>query len=98
MPMFNADKKLKNGKIKESEIPYMQRRNGKWDQSDVKGAKKKKWNSFDKQYEEGGEKENQSVSIFGTGKGLDWGGNRARTGPKQLKKVEEKPKKKWGFF
>jgi len=81
MPMFDAKKKLREGKIKESDIPYMQRGNGKWDQTDVKGAKKKRWLGSDKDYAAGGYKKEQSVSVFGYGNGLDWTGKNAKKGP-----------------
>lgn len=58
-------------------------RGGSWDNSDVKGAKKKKWLSSDKDYSGGGFKKDQSVSIFGLGEGLDWTGKRGRTGPSE---------------
>ncbi|KAL3906021.1 MAG: hypothetical protein SGARI_004191, partial [Bacillariaceae sp.] len=62
---------------------YMQR-GGKWDNTDVRGAKnKKKWLSSDKQYADGGFKKEQSVSIFGVGGGLDWTGSNAKGGPSQ---------------
>jgi hypothetical protein len=48
-PVFNAKKLVAEGKLKAEEIPYMQR-GGKWDNSDVKGAKKKAWNEVDKKY------------------------------------------------
>jgi hypothetical protein len=48
-PVFNAKKLVSEGKIKLDEIPYMQR-GGKWDNSDVKGAKKKAWSETDKAY------------------------------------------------
>ena len=50
MPLMDAKKKLSQGKIKEQDIPYMQRSGGRWDDSDVKGAKKKGWNEHDKNY------------------------------------------------
>lgn len=56
-------------------------RGGSWDNSDVKGAKKKKWLASDKAYANGGEKKYQSVSILGEGAGLDWTGKRDKTGP-----------------
>jgi hypothetical protein len=56
-------------------------RGGSWDNTDVKGAKKKKWLSSDKTYASGGYAKEQSVSIFGVGGGLDWTGKKARTGP-----------------
>merc|ERR1711971_1245024 len=49
LPMFNAKQKLKQGKIKQKDIPYMQR-GGSWDNSDVAGAKKRKWSASDKSY------------------------------------------------
>mgnify|MGYP001267816844 CR=1 FL=1 len=35
MPVFNAKEKLEKGEIKEKDIPYMQRKNGKPDNSDL---------------------------------------------------------------
>jgi hypothetical protein len=58
-------------------------RGGAWDNSDVKGAKKKKWLSSDKEYASGGFLKEQSVSIFGKGAGLDWTGQQARSGPSE---------------
>ena len=54
---------------------------GAWDNSDVKGAKKKRWLSSDKDYADGGFKKSQSISILGEGQGLDWTGKRNKTGP-----------------
>jgi hypothetical protein len=68
---------------------YMQR-GGSWDNSDVKGARLKKWSSSDKEYSGGGFKKEQSVSILGNGKGLDWSGKRDRTGPESA--LGETPK------
>jgi len=56
-------------------------RGGSWDNSDVKGAKKKNWLSSDKDYAAGGFKREQSVSILGFGEGLDWTGKKSRKGP-----------------
>jgi hypothetical protein len=57
-------------------------RGGKWDNSDVRGARnRKKWLSSDKDYAAGGYKKEQSVSILGMGGGLDWTGTNRRTGP-----------------
>lgn len=56
-------------------------RGGSWDNSDLKGAKKVRWLNSDKEYSEGGYKKEQSVSVFGFGKGLDWTGQRDKTGP-----------------
>ena len=62
-------------------VPYMQR-GGKWDNTDVKGARnRKKWLDSDKKYAAGGYKKEQSVSIFGIGQGLDWTGQQSRSGP-----------------
>ena len=58
-------------------------RGGSWDNSDIRGAKKKRWLSSDKQYASGGYRKEQSVSIFGKGAGLDWTGSRGRTGPSE---------------
>jgi len=81
MPMFNAKEKLAKGKIRQEDIPYMQR-GGAWDNSDVKGAKnRKKWLPSDKKYASGGYRKEQSVSIFGIGQGLDWTGSQPRAGP-----------------
>jgi hypothetical protein len=83
MPVFNAKEKLKRGEIKLEDIPYMQR-GGAWDNSDVKGAQRKKWLSSDKEYSNGGFRKEQSVSIFGKGEGLDWTGTRSRRGPESV--------------
>eukprot|EP00565_Helicotheca_tamesis_P006249 CAMPEP_0185726332 /NCGR_PEP_ID=MMETSP1171-20130828/2343_1 /TAXON_ID=374046 /ORGANISM="Helicotheca tamensis, Strain CCMP826" /LENGTH=212 /DNA_ID=CAMNT_0028394659 /DNA_START=114 /DNA_END=752 /DNA_ORIENTATION=+ len=80
LPVFNAKQRIASGELKEEDIPYMQR-GGSWDNSDVKGAKKKKWLQSDKEYAAGGFKKEQSVSIFGFGKGLDWTGTGERAGP-----------------
>ena len=80
MPVFNAKEKVRQGKLKAEDIPYMQR-GGNWDNSDVKGAKKVGWLKSDKSYSKGGFKREQSVSILGTGEGLDWTGKRARSRP-----------------
>jgi hypothetical protein len=100
---------LKSGEIKKEDIPYMQR-GGSWDNSDVRGAKKSRWLSSDKNYASGGFRKEQSVSVFGVGQGLDWSGTRGRQGPaangykapnvKDMKKgTDDKPKKKnmFGF-
>ena len=58
-------------------------RGGSWDNSDVKGAKKKRWLQSDKEYASGGFRKEQSVSILGYGEGLDWTGSRSRRGPSE---------------
>lgn len=80
MPVTNAKKRIAAGELREEDIPYMQR-GGKWDNTDVKGAKKVLWSKSDKSYAKGGYAKEQSVSIFGSGAGLDWTGKRDRTGP-----------------
>ena len=80
MPVENAEKRIKSGELKIEDIPYMQR-GGSWDNSDVKGAKKVRWLNSDKDYANGGFLKEQSVSVFGFGKGLDWTGQRDKTGP-----------------
>jgi hypothetical protein len=66
-----------------SSSQYMQR-GGKWDNTDVSGAKnKKKWSSSDKKYAKGGFLKEQSVSVLGMGSGLDWTGSQGRTGPSE---------------
>lgn len=83
MPVFNAKERVARGELKVEDIPYMQR-GGNWDNRDVKGAKKVKWNKTDKSYAAGGYKNEQSVSIFGKGAGLDWTGKNAREGPNPM--------------
>ncbi|KAL3786457.1 hypothetical protein ACHAW5_008235 [Stephanodiscus triporus] len=80
LPVENARERLAKGELKPEDIPYMQR-GGNWDNSDLKGAKKVRWLNSDKEYANGGFKKEQSVSIFGYGKGLDWTGSRDREGP-----------------
>ncbi|KAL7545025.1 hypothetical protein ACHAWF_008397 [Thalassiosira exigua] len=82
MPMMNAKERLRKGEINEDDISYMQR-GGAWDNSDVKGARRKNWLASDKSYADGGYKKSQSVSILGEGGGLDWTGKRDRAGPTQ---------------
>lgn len=71
-------------------FPQYMQRGGAWDNSDVKGAKKKNWLGSDKEYASGGYKKSQSVSILGEGKGLDWTGRGERTGPQPTKIKFEK--------
>mmetsp|Transcript_6836 Transcript_6836/g.11171 ORF Transcript_6836/g.11171 Transcript_6836/m.11171 type:complete len:263 (+) Transcript_6836:23-811(+) len=80
LPVFNAKQKIAKGELREEDIPYMQR-GGSWDNSDVSGAKKKRWLASDKEYADGGYKKAQSISILGEGEGLDWTGKRNKTGP-----------------
>jgi hypothetical protein len=80
LPVMNAKERVAKGELRAEDIPYMQR-GGSWDDSDVKGAKKKRWLASDKDYASGGFRKEQSVSIFGYGEGLDWTGKNARKGP-----------------
>jgi hypothetical protein len=83
MPVFNAKEKIQKGLIRPEDVPYMQR-GGSWDNTDVKGAKNtKKWLASDKTYAAGGYRREQSVSILGSGEGLDWAGTRGKTGPSE---------------
>ena len=91
MPVMNAKERVKKGELKVEDIPYMQR-GGNWDNTDVKGAKKAKWLKSDKDYAAGGYKKEQSVSIFGYGKGLDWTGKSSRTGPQAVSTLNLKDK------
>tara|TARA_X000000368_G_scaffold346474_1_gene285824 strand:- start:10224 stop:10766 length:543 start_codon:yes stop_codon:yes gene_type:complete len=53
-PIFNAKEKLKNKEIRNTDIPYMQRVNGKWDNSDIVKINSKyriKKTNNDKDYE-----------------------------------------------
>jgi len=86
LPVFNAKERVMKGELKMEDIPYMQR-GGSWDDSDVKGARKKKWLKSDVEYASGGFKKEQSVSIFGYGEGLDWTGQRSRKGPQSAEKA-----------
>lgn len=74
---FGYKESLKAGKIKKEDVPYMVR-GGSWDNSDVPGAKRKRWLKTDKEYARGGYKKEQSVSILGSGPGFDWTGSRPR--------------------
>jgi hypothetical protein len=58
-------KKIKEGKLRKEEVPYMVR-GGRWDNSDVFGARRKRWLKTDKDYAKGGYKKEQSASILGS--------------------------------
>lgn len=72
---FGYREQLKEGKIKLQEVPYMVR-GGKWDNSDLPMflSKRLRWSKTDKEYARGGYKRQQSVSILGSGPGLNWTG------------------------
>ena len=88
MPVMNAKKLVKEGKLKEEDIPYMQRL-GSWDNSDLGGGKKKKGNASDAKY-----KSSDAPSR------LDWSGRNQPRGPVQPKQQQQQqPKKKlFGLF
>merc|ERR1719421_898982 len=92
MPLENAKKKLARGEIKIEDIPYMQRPGGNWDDSDVGGAKKKRWLQSDKEYAAGGWKKELSAGIFGGTQHEAWqnawGVNRKQSGQKASNDVE----------
>lgn len=90
LPVLNAKEKVRRGLIKQEDIPYMQRGNGaSWDNSDVKGAKRKEWNEKDKAYIPDRAKT-----------AVDWTGRNLRQGPRQnVAKKEALPAKKiFGIF
>ena len=84
MPVFDAKKKVARGELKLEDIPYMQR-GGSWDNSDVKGAKKKRWLKEDKEYRE---RDFQSASIFG-GENLPWNQKKPASRGKNVMTDEE---------
>ena len=86
MPVFNAKEQIKAGKIRQEDIPYMQR-GGSWDNSDVRTAKKIQWNDDDKKYR-------PTVNP-----GLDWSGMGARKGPAAKQQAAApQTKKLFGMF
>lgn len=91
MPVFNAKKLVQEGKIKNEDVPYMQR-GGSWDNSDLKTAKKVQWNDDDKMYQQNGGQKNL----------LDWSGTGSRSGPtankKQTQQQQPKVQKLFGLF
>ena len=93
MPVFYAKQKIKEGKLKDEDVPYMQR-GGSWDNSDLKTAKKIQWNDDDKKYQQNGGQKNF----------LDWSGTGSRSGPtankKQAQQQQQQPKvqKLFGLF
>jgi hypothetical protein len=84
---FNFQDKLRQGLISKADIPYMVR-GGHWDNSDVTGAKKKKWLPEDVDYIlKKGYLKHQSASWLGSGPGFDWAGARTREENLQNKRV-----------
>lgn len=95
MPVFNAKAKVQKGEIRPEDVPYMQR-GGKWDNSDIKTAKKVEANQWDKKY-------NASPAPAR----VDWTGNSQRTGPgssaaranaAKSSPPPKEPKKLFGLF
>lgn len=85
MPVMFAKDRVKKGELRPEDVPYMQR-GGSWDNTDVKGAKKRKWNEIDKKYEDQASASSQKI---------DWTGKQTRRGPTQVnKKSENKPETK----
>ena len=74
---FGYRQQLKKGQLKKEDVPYMVR-GGSWDNSDVRGAKRRTWLKTDKDYANGGYKKQQSASFLGSGPGFDWTGTRPR--------------------
>ena len=84
MPVMFAKDRVNKGEIRPEDVPYMQR-GGSWDNADIKGAKKMKWNEIDKKNED----------RVASSQKIDWTGNQARRGPAQAsKKTENKPETK----
>ncbi|KAG5184425.1 hypothetical protein JKP88DRAFT_277217 [Tribonema minus] len=80
--LFPVDlRKVKSGEIGLSQVPYMMRRRGAWDDSDMvdkePGAKKKNWLPADVAYANGGERAAQSVNLYGTSVNMPWRGKPA---------------------
>ena len=92
LPVMNAKKLVKLGKINEEDIPYMQR-GGAWDNSDLRTARKKQWSEDDKKYEQAEKKPFWA--------GADWSGRGAPTPRKTSNAAAQqaaKPKKKFGLW
>lgn len=84
MPVMNAKKLVKEGKIKDEDVPYMQR-GGSWDNSDLKTAKKIQWNEDDKKY--------QDVEKKPFWAATDWSGRGPRSSPAANKVAAQQPSK-----
>mmetsp|Transcript_3675 Transcript_3675/g.9554 ORF Transcript_3675/g.9554 Transcript_3675/m.9554 type:complete len:189 (-) Transcript_3675:163-729(-) len=91
--------KVKSGEIPLSKVPYMQRKGGSWDNSDIRGGKKSQWLQSDREYAAGGYKKYES---FVRGQNLPWStGATSRIGGSSNagKGVKESGKKKlFGLF
>lgn len=94
MPMFNAKDKLKKGAIKQQDIPYMQR-GGNWDDSDVKGAKEKVHNEYDKKYKAN---ERPARLDWSMGIGEQQQQRRASAAAAAVQTQKQAPPKKTGWF
>ena len=82
---FGYRQQLQQGKLKKKDLPYMVR-GGSWDNSDV--AKnpwdRRKWSKLDREYANGGYKKEQSISILGSGDGINWTGEKRATNRKNI--------------
>uniref|UniRef100_A0A7S4WJ30 Uncharacterized protein n=1 Tax=Ditylum brightwellii TaxID=49249 RepID=A0A7S4WJ30_9STRA len=78
MPVMNAKFLIEEGVIQPEDVPYMQR-GGSWDNSDVKNAEKKEWNSIDKKFKE----KEQQFRLDS----VDWTGKKTRSGPTEPTKA-----------
>ena len=83
---FGYREQLKQGKIKQEDVPYMVR-GGHWDNSDVLGAFRMKWTRADKEYVKGGYKKEQSVSLLGSGPGINWTGEKRKESKNYSKRI-----------
>ena len=82
---FGYREMLKEGKLSYKDVPYMVR-GGSWDNADVAKApwQRRKWSKLDKEYARGGYKKEQSVSILGSGDGINWTGEKRESSRKNL--------------
>ena len=81
---FGYKQLLKQGKLQKKDLPYMVR-GGSWDNSDVAAPwERRKWSKLDREYANGGYKKEQSVSILGSGDGINWTGEKRATNRKNI--------------
>ncbi|KAG5184427.1 hypothetical protein JKP88DRAFT_315163 [Tribonema minus] len=77
--LFPVDlSKVKSGELTLAQVPYMMRKDGAWDDSDVAdkvpGVQKKAWLPADERYYSGGLERSKSFNLFGTQVNLPWKG------------------------